>query len=109
MMLLLALAIVMYNNTANQHIHIFTNGKYIVHAHPFSKAQDSNPQKKHTHTANELFYFSTINNLLSLIIIAWFIYLILQFAIPRLYNYFKVKPYFTVHPLFYQLRAPPVM
>ena len=38
--------------------HKLANGRFIVHAHPYNKSQDSAPFKKHNHTAQELFHIS---------------------------------------------------
>lgn len=72
--LLFALILLMYNNFANQHRHLLSNGQIVVHAHPFSKKNDNLPEKKHTHNSNELFVISQINNLFSFILLVAFVF-----------------------------------
>lgn len=49
------------NNALYTHFHKLANGELIVHAHPFSKSnQTSNPSKTHEHTKVELLVFDNL-------------------------------------------------
>jgi hypothetical protein len=50
---------VIVNDVNNMHVHRLTDGKMVIHAHPFNKTQDSNPVKKHHHST---FDFLQIQN-----------------------------------------------
>ncbi len=106
--LLFALFIVMYNNTVNQHSHRLPNGSLVVHAHPFTKNQNSTPVAKHSHTSSEYTLISFINNIFTLLI---FITIVFQeFIFPTTRKFIPKKSVRTSHPAkFYSLlRAPPL-
>ncbi len=43
------------------HLHLLSNGEIIVHAHPFSKTQQSeNPLQHHQHSKGEILFFDSL-------------------------------------------------
>lgn len=107
-LLLFALPTVMYNNLTNQHRHLLPNGQMVVHAHPFSKSEGDNPQKQHTHTANQLFVIAQINNLFSLLLIVSFFYHFIREKFKKNIVSFSIELIFSFPNINYQLRAPPL-
>jgi hypothetical protein len=107
-LLLFALLAVMYNNITNQHRHVLPNGQIIVHAHPFSKNENNDPQKKHTHNNNQLIIISLINNLFSFIILVSFVLNFIQKITKKQFILFNENNTFIVPAIHYQLRAPPI-
>ena len=59
-LLLVSIGMFIVNNVVFLHTHKLSNGKILVHAHPYNKSQDSAPFKKHNHTSKELFQISQI-------------------------------------------------
>jgi len=106
--LLLVVAILMFNNATNRHKHLLANGQTIVHAHPFSKQQDSNPLKKHTHTDSELLYISLINNLLSLVLLVVFSFILIKTILKEFLFLYSNRIYFSLIKSSVRLRAPPL-
>lgn len=106
--LLFTLLIVMYNNISNRHSHMLSDGQMIVHAHPFSKSEGENPQKQHTHTANQLFVIAQINNLFSLLLFVFFIFLFIREKFRKNKVPFYIELFFSIPKINYQLRAPPL-
>ena len=92
-LLLFALFLLMYNNIANQHEHLLPNGQSIVHSHPFSKTDENNSEKNHSHNACEFFFISLINNLFSYILLISFVFRFLQTLSYRTAFYYKNEIY----------------
>jgi len=106
-LLLFVLLTVMYNNIVNVHCHLLPNGQVIVHAHPFSKSESKEPQKQHTHTANQLFVIAQINNLFLNILIVSFLILCIRKNLIKKIVQFQFEQTFSFPKTDYQLRAPP--
>lgn len=51
------------NNALFLHAHQLSNGRIILHAHPYKKSQDGAPIKTHGHTAAELFHIGHLQML----------------------------------------------
>lgn len=65
--LLAAFILLIQNNMMNMHTHFSPQGMNIQHAHPFPKAKDNSPIKKHSHTAAQFAYWSEINSIFSFV------------------------------------------
>lgn len=74
--LVISAGLLILNNVVFLHTHKLPDGSIIVHAHPYSKSQDSEPFKKHNHSSKELFHISHIQ---LLFIAAIFSFLYLEF------------------------------
>jgi hypothetical protein len=59
-LLLISVGLLIVNNVVFVHTHKMSDGKILIHAHPYNKSQDSAPFKKHDHTSKELFQISHI-------------------------------------------------
>ena len=57
--LLVAVITAISNKILNTHVHQLSNGRWVYHAHPYNKTDDSKPIKTHAHSANELTFFHT--------------------------------------------------
>ncbi len=57
-LLMISVGLFIVNNVVFLHTHKLANGRFIVHAHPYNKSQDSAPFKKHNHTSQELFHIA---------------------------------------------------
>ena len=84
-LLVLSVGLLIVNNVVFMHAHKLSNGKIIVHAHPYNKSQDSAPFKKHNHTSKELFHISHIH--LLFVGTLFFIFGILQLRHKNVYLY----------------------
>ncbi len=104
-LLVLSVGLLIVNNVVFMHAHKLSNGKIIVHAHPYNKSQDSAPFKKHNHTSKELFHISHIH--LLFIGTLFFIFSVLQFIHKNIYLY---NSPFTRFIYYFNLkgREPPV-
>lgn len=49
------------NRSVYLHSHVIKGGVVVVHAHPFDKATDSEPVKKHHHSDFEFTFFQQLN------------------------------------------------
>lgn len=106
--LLFTLLIVMYNNITNQHRHLLPNGQMVVHAHPFSKNENNESQKQHTHNTNQLLFISLINNLFTFLLIVSFVFNFIQKVTKKQFILFNENSTFLLPNIHYQLRAPPI-
>jgi len=105
---LFSLMLLMYNNIAYQHRHLLPNGQGVVHTHPFSKTNESCPEKKHTHNANEFFLISLINNLFSFVLLISFAFQFVQeISYSQFFDYI-IEMYFSICKSYYYLRGPPL-
>jgi hypothetical protein len=50
----IAVAFQIFNNSVYQHSHILPDGTIVIHAHPYNKTADNSPLKKHNHTISEI-------------------------------------------------------
>lgn len=57
-LVIIAIGLLVVNNVVFLHAHKLTNGKIVVHAHPYNKGQDSAPFKKHDHSSSEFILIS---------------------------------------------------
>ena len=57
-LLVISVGLFIVNNVLFLHTHKLANGRFIVHAHPYNKSQDSAPFKKHSHTSQEFFHIA---------------------------------------------------
>ncbi len=85
--LVFSVGLLIVNNVVFLHSHKLSNGKVIVHAHPYNKSQDSAPFKTHNHTSKELFHIASIH---LLFVTATFLILCIQIT-----NYKRVYLYQT--------------
>lgn len=103
MLSLIGLQIV--NKAFYTHTHILADGTIITHAHVYQKNSDKAPIKKHSHSTNELLYYSQLS--LFIMIVGLCLGIILQ---SRVYRYFE----FDLPHYYYRLyliplhRGPPV-
>jgi hypothetical protein len=97
---------VIYNNISNSHSHrIF--GHFLIHSHPFSKNQDTNPIKRHQHSANSLLLISLLNKLFFIIIFSAILHTIsLKRSISEYFTQQITKDIQNLQYSFH-LRAPP--
>ena len=93
----------------NRHIHMFSNGYVITHAHPF-KGIPSNPdpKKTHQHSGKELMLLSLISSITTVLLLLFFTKSSLN-TIPQLVKFCTnypepVRKYFQVH----HYHGPPV-
>ena len=49
------------NKSVYIHTHIYENGEHVTHSHPYKKAGDSDPLKKHHHSQHHLFILTIID------------------------------------------------
>ena len=94
-----------YNNTYNQHIHILSNGRIIIHSHPYKDfGSESSPYKDHKHTSLELI---SIENLNLIYFTAALLFVALNFTrkgsyFEKLRSFHPISTGFSIHE-----RAPP--
>lgn len=74
--MLIIYAAQVYNNTFYIHTHFLSNGKFITHAHPYNKAEDTKPVNSHHHTLDQLVSLTNIGLLFPVLFLA------LTFIIP---------------------------
>lgn len=94
------------NKIVFTHIHKLDDGTIVEHAHPYNKANDSDPLKTHHHSNAELLFF---NNLNILFLIA-FVALGVLFSVKKKRSsfYLKLTPWLT-HINLHKERAPPAL
>lgn len=107
LLLLVLLIFIMFNNAFFLHEHILSNGKFVVHAHPFSHQNEEDTGNKHTHTESEFAFIALINQIFVLVIIANFLFLFLQSSRKKIYLVFHEKKSYTQPEFSFNLRAPP--
>lgn len=94
------------NKIVFTHIHKLDDGTIVEHAHPYNKADDSDPLKKHHHSNAELLFF---NNLNILFLIA-FVALGIVFSVKKKRSSFYLKlALWLTHINLHKERAPPVL
>ncbi len=79
------------NNALFLHAHQLSNGRIILHAHPYKKSQDAAPIKTHDHTAAELFHIGHLQML-------FFIFVALAVTVFRTD---QKRVYAYIHPFLY--------
>lgn len=67
-LLCLAIAFQIFNNSVYQHSHILADGSIVTHAHPFNKSADNSPYKNHNHSISEIQVFQNFEILFILLI-----------------------------------------
>ncbi len=102
--LLIVISLMVTNKALNLHVHKADNGKIVMHAHPFNKATDSDPVKKHKHSNFEFFFISHLDLLFVTCII---IVLALQVPKKRLATLITIRHYHACDYNYRSLRAPP--
>ncbi len=105
--LCLALLGAFYNAFFNSHLHIDTNGRIIVHSHPFNRTPTQNsPLPQHTHSKIEFLLYT----LFSMAEFILFIFLLrFNFKEPSGYLKFQITKNIKSNPLLSTLiRAPPL-
>jgi len=99
-LLIFSVGLLIVNNVVFLHSHKLSNGKIIVHAHPYNKSQDSAPFKKHNHTSKELFHISHIQLLFVSVVFA----ILIRLSIAYNNIYFNQTP--SVHTdYFFRLKG----
>jgi hypothetical protein len=56
--LIVLMGMLVVNNVIFMHVHALSNGKFVVHAHPYNKTQDPAPFKTHHHSGSEFLHIS---------------------------------------------------
>lgn len=85
------LLMLFYNQLANWHYHVLTNGMVVKHAHPYDKPdQTENPANNHKHSDSEFFFFYQFSDLASLLTFLLFAMLIFTARSHKsLYDYYN--------------------
>lgn len=106
LLLLLSSLYVLFNNVYFLHSH-YLFGQFIIHAHPYSKAQDTIPVQRHQHSSNSLFLISLMNKLFFTVIFSSLFYSALLKR--STFGYFPLQISSNSHnsQYFFHLRAPP--
>lgn len=60
-LLILIYALQVFNNTFYLHTHVTEQGIVVSHAHPYNKADDSEPVKAHRHTMDQLLVLASFD------------------------------------------------
>ena len=94
----------MINRALYTHIHIFSDGSVVTHAHPFSRHSEGHPSSSHHHSNLELFLLSQLN-ILILTVSAGF--LLMQFVPCQYVGVPARNLYYLVVVPISQGRAPP--
>lgn len=92
------------NNVVFLHAHRLSNGKVLIHAHPYNKQQDSGPIKHHNHSPIQIYHISQIQ----LLFFASCLLIIALLYHKKIYRY--INDVSIVHPLLFSHkkgRAPP--
>lgn len=64
-----AILALQYNQVANWHYHVLSNGMVVEHAHPFqNKQQKGTPFQQHQHSDAEIALLTVLSNVLPLIV-----------------------------------------
>lgn len=106
-LLIVLMTLLVVNNALFTHMHRFTDGTVIIHAHPYNKTADKKPFKTHHHTQKELQFFAARRIFFPVV----FLKLMLDNFEPKpepLYVCFFAKKIFSVDLSVAYGRAPPL-
>ena len=70
MFLIAVMGMLTLNQSANLHTHILNDGTIVTHAHPYQKANDTEPVTSHSHSMKEYTFIHQLNILFSVVFIA---------------------------------------
>ena len=93
------------NNIAFTHVHQLDDGTIIEHAHPYNKANDSEPIKSHHHSNAELLFFQ---NIAILFFTAFLTLGVVLFAISKRVAFGLILEHASTYINLYKGRAPPI-
>lgn len=104
-LLITANVAMMLNRALYTHIHIFSDGSVVTHAHPFSRNSEGHPNSSHHHSNLELFLLSQLDVLI-LTVTAGFV--LMQFVPSHFDGMPARERYYSTFVPFCPGRAPPV-
>ena len=93
------------NKIAFTHLHQLDDGTIIEHAHPYNKANDSEPIKSHHHSNAELLFFQ---NITILFFTAFLTLGVVLFAIRKRVTFNLILEHASTYINLYKGRAPPI-
>ncbi len=61
------MAMLIFNQSANIHSHQLADGSVVTHAHPYQKTSDNAPEESHHHNLKEFVFFDHLSLLFTVI------------------------------------------